>query len=120
MTTTADPHYSARMDVLRLPYKQTYLIGEQLDLSGMLVDIYHVDSEGSFLKYRNDDVAKHLDRYDVEGYDNTTPGTKVILIRYKSFNRALNEWVYAYTNVIVMVNEPVTTSLPPAPSHGLL
>ncbi|WP_240468565.1 bacterial Ig-like domain-containing protein [Gracilibacillus sp. YIM 98692] len=62
------------LDIRNQPTKQTYFLGDELDLSGMSVYATYSDSN---------DVQLMKGEYDVTGFDSTTVGEKEIKISYK-------------------------------------
>ena len=109
-TTTSDKRYTAELEIVRLPYQLSYIVGEALQLSGLTVNTYHVYEDRKELIDIRDAVALHSDKYEVTGFDSDTPGEKELWIVYRSYNSDLGEWVYAYEPFNVTVNETTTAT----------
>lgn len=69
-----EPPAPAKLIELRLeslPYKTEYVVGEELDLTGVKV-----------MADYDDGTSKEITEYDVSEYDPTTPGTQIIGLAY--------------------------------------
>ncbi len=67
-----------QIEITQLPSKTTYMSGEELDLSDMIV-------MGSYA----DGTKKAITDYQIEGYDKNKLGTQMIRIIYQGFNTNL-------------------------------
>lgn len=114
VTTTADPRFSASISVNTPPDKTEYLVGEELDLTGLTVDVTHKSSDGSEnLVHSGDPVSLHPERYSVPAPNNSIPGTQWVEVRYRVYNYAAEEWVSASTFFRVDFIKPATTTTAP-------
>lgn len=98
------------MEIVRLPYKLSYAIGEAFVLSGMTVNVYHVGDSGKTLIHSMDEAAMHPDRYEIQGFDSSVGGRQNVELVYKSFNEAVGQWVYARAGFTVDVQTTATTT----------
>lgn len=115
VTTTSDPRFSASISVNTPPDKTEYLVGEELDLTGLTVDVTHKSSDGSEnLVYSGDPVSLHPERYSVPAPNNSIPGTQWVEVRYRIYNDDAEEWVSATTFFQVnFITPAITTTAPP-------
>ncbi len=81
------------------PTKTTYFVGEELDLTGMVVTAVYSDGEGDGVK-----EPLSSDAYEVSGYDKTKTGTQKITVTYKA-NKAVT------ADFGVTVNAPVLSKI---------
>lgn len=65
----------SRVDIKRAPEKTEYLVGEELDLSGMYLEITYENKVKKDVKITADMV---------EGFDNTTTGVKQLTVNYEN------------------------------------
>ena len=105
--------FQAKVEVVDMPSKVNYGIGEKLDTAGLTMDVWHNTAGNEQKVYSKDRVSDHSDRYIVSELDSSTPGMKQISVTYQTFNNATGEWVYASTHFWVDVISPVTTTEPP-------
>ena len=81
--------------ILCLPDKMKYIIGEELDISGMLVClVYNDGSEEAFVDYV------------LSGFDSTTVGTKTITVTYQGFTATFEIIVYEVITGIRIAHYP--------------
>lgn len=87
-----------KIEIVSLPEKTSYAIGEELDLTGLTVKAYLEDG-----------TEKILNAYTTEGFDNQTSGDKTITIHYQNKTATFNVSVKAF-NKIVITTKPLKTT----------
>ena len=82
------------IEVVQMPDKVEYLINEEFDETGLVVNI----------KYSDDSSAALTDNYTITGFDSSTIGEKTITVTYGTFNCTFNIEVVEVLSVIGDVN----------------
>ena len=95
---------------MELPYKIVYTVGEQLQLAGLRVDVYHIRGDNEELINKNEEVIAFPEKYEVTGYDSSMTGLQRLELQYKVYNEAVAEWVTASADFEVRVEETTTTT----------
>jgi hypothetical protein len=112
-TTAKDNSFTARVEIMELPYKIIYTLGEQLQLAGLKVNVYHTYGDNEELINRNEEVIAFPEKYEVTGYDNNRVGPQRLKLDYKVYNEAVEEWVTASADfrISVELTRATTTSI---------
>jgi len=82
------------IEVVQMPDKVEYLINEEFDETGLVVNI----------KYSDDSSAALTDNYTITGFDSSTIGEKTITVTYGTFNCTFNIEVVEVLSVMGDVN----------------
>jgi hypothetical protein len=109
-TTARDERFSARVEIMEFPYKIVYTVGEQLQLAGLRVDVYHTRGDNEELINKNEEVIAFPEKYEVTGYDSSMTGLQRLELQYKVYNEAVAEWVTASADFEVRVEQTTTTT----------
>lgn len=82
------------IEVVQMPDKVEYLLNEEFDETGLVVNI----------KYSDDSSAALTDNYTITGFDSSTIGEKTITVTYGTFNCTFNIEVVEVLSVMGDVN----------------
>ena len=111
-TTTAPPDakFSARIDIVSLPNKLHYTVGEPLDLRGAAVNTYQTYFGEWVLVDQNEAPADYPDKYHISGFDSSYAHQCKVTVTYRVYNNVLNEWVTADSSFYVDISSDTTTT----------
>lgn len=95
------------------PTKTVYEWGEQLDLSGLTIQVWTRDQYGNETADNNGvpyTVKDRSDLFTVSGFNSTSAGQSVLTVTYGFYNNNAQKWLTASSQIYVFVNEKAETT----------
>ena len=101
------------MQIMSYPTKTVYEWGEQLDLTGLTIQVWTRDQYGNETANNNGNpyvVKDRRDIFSVTGYNSNVAGERTLTVMLRFYSNDAHKWLSASEQIHVFVNEKAETT----------